>query len=198
MKKVLAVLLALALTLATMTVALANPSISDLSAAVVAADQLTKLPDGTTITTPDGTTALPDGSAIKLPAGVDSLPAGTSALPAGTEIVQPNGETLILPDGAQITLAEDVAKTAGGGIMIRPAEPSTYQNDKVGAMFHGTGDLFSSTVIGEIMRGKDWKDAMRIAADYTAHTIQVTLDNPKKPWYGVDFEATIPYLINME
>ena len=52
--------------------------------------------------------------------------------------------------------------------------------------------------VGEIMRGKDWKDAMRIAADYTAHTIQVTLDNPKKPWYGVDFEATIPYLINME
>ena len=44
------------------------------------------------------------------------------------------------------------------------------------------------------MRGKDWRDAMRIAADYTAHTIEVTLQNPKKPWYGVDFEATLPEL----
>ena len=49
-----------------------------------------------------------------------------------------------------------------------------------------------------VMKGKDWRDAMRIAADYTAHTIRVTLDNPKKPWYGVDFEATIPELIGME
>jgi pyridoxine kinase len=48
------------------------------------------------------------------------------------------------------------------------------------------------------MKGRDWKDAMRIAADYTAHTIQVTLDNPKKPWYGVDFETTLADLITME
>ena len=40
--------------------------------------------------------------------------------------------------------------------------------------------------------------AMRIAADYTAHTIEVTLQNPDKPWYGVDFEATIPELLAMK
>lgn len=51
--------------------------------------------------------------------------------------------------------------------------------------------------MGEILRGKNWRDAMRIAADYTAHTIEVTLQNPEKPWYGVDFEATIPDLIGM-
>lgn len=48
------------------------------------------------------------------------------------------------------------------------------------------------------MHGKDWKDAMRIAADYTAHTIKVTMNDPKKPWYGVNFEETIPDLIAME
>ena len=104
--------------------------------------------------------------------------------------------------GAKITVLTGVSLSEGKtGVMGYDREHDevyTYQNDKVGAMFHGTGDLFSSTVIGEIMRGRDWKDAMRIAADYTAHTIQVTLDDPKKPWYGVDFEATIPYLINME
>ena len=48
------------------------------------------------------------------------------------------------------------------------------------------------------MRGKSWQDAMRIAADYTAHTIRVTLDNPEKPWYGVDFEKTLPELMQAE
>ena len=72
-----------------------------------------------------------------------------------------------------------------------------YQNRRIDASYHGTGDLFSSTCVGEVMRGKDWRDAMRIAADYTAHTIEVTLQNPHKPWYGVDFEATIPDLIAM-
>ena len=49
-----------------------------------------------------------------------------------------------------------------------------------------------------MMKENNWRDAMRIAADYTAHTIEVTLRNPRKPWYGVDFEATIPDLLNMK
>ncbi len=104
--------------------------------------------------------------------------------------------------GAKITVLTGVSLSEGKtGIMGYDSEHDefyAYQNDKVGAMFHGTGDLFSSTVIGEIMKGKNWKDAMRIAADYTAHTIEVTMQNPKKAWYGVDFEATLPYLIGLE
>jgi dipeptidyl-peptidase-4 len=104
--------------------------------------------------------------------------------------------------GAKITVLTRVSLSEGKtGVMGYDRDRDefyTYQNDKVGAMFHGTGDLFSSTAIGEIMKGRDWKDAMRIAADYTAHTIQVTLDNPKKPWYGVDFETTLADLITME
>ena len=70
-----------------------------------------------------------------------------------------------------------------------------YQNRRIDASYHGTGDLFSSSCVGEIMKGHSWQDAMRIAADYTARTIEVTLKNPEKPWYGVDFEATIPDLV---
>ena len=73
-----------------------------------------------------------------------------------------------------------------------------YQNRHIEAAYHGTGDLFSSTFVGELMKGKTWQRAMEIAADYTAHTIEVTLNNPAKPWYGVDFEATLPELIAME
>ena len=73
-----------------------------------------------------------------------------------------------------------------------------YQNRRINAVYHGTGDLFSSTFVGELMKGLPWEEAMRIAADYTARTIEVTLENPEKPWYGVDFEATIPELLAMK
>ena len=104
--------------------------------------------------------------------------------------------------GAGISVLTGVSlekgKTGVMGYERGTGEYYVYQNRRIDAAYHGTGDLFSSTCVGEIMRGKDWRDAMRIAADYTAHTIEVTLGNPDKPWYGVDFEATIPELIGME
>jgi len=43
--------------------------------------------------------------------------------------------------------------------------------------------------------GFNWKDAMKIAADYTAECIRITLLDPDKPWYGVNFEQAIPFLL---
>lgn len=70
-----------------------------------------------------------------------------------------------------------------------------YQNDRIDASFHGTGDLFSSVSVGALMRGFSLLEAFQLAADYTADTIRVTVENPDKPWYGVDFESTIPELV---
>ncbi len=101
--------------------------------------------------------------------------------------------------GARVSVLTGVSlkegKTGVMGYDRASGEYFLYQNDRIDASFHGTGDLFSSTCVGEMMRGKTWQEAMKIAADYTAHTIEVTLRNPKKPWYGVDFEATLPELI---
>ena len=69
-----------------------------------------------------------------------------------------------------------------------------YAHEKVETMFHGTGDIFASTCVGAMARGLDWKQALRLAADYTAQCIRVTLDDPTRPWYGVDFELALPYL----
>jgi pyridoxine kinase len=104
--------------------------------------------------------------------------------------------------GAGISVITGVSlekgKTGVIGYDRSTGEYYVYQNDRIDASYHGTGDLFSSTCVGEMMKGLDWRDAMRIAADYTAHTIEVTLKNPEKPWYGVDFEKTIPELIAMK
>ncbi|MBE5924830.1 MAG: pyridoxamine kinase [Lachnospiraceae bacterium] len=103
--------------------------------------------------------------------------------------------------GAKVSVLTGVSLEEGKiGVMGYDRESKEYylyQNKKIASSFHGTGDVFSSTCVGEIMKGKDWKEAMRIAADYTVHTIEVTLNNPEKPWYGVDFEATIQELVLM-
>ena len=71
-----------------------------------------------------------------------------------------------------------------------------YKHEHLPISYHGTGDIFSSTCVGAMVRGMSWQDAVQIAADYTAQCIRMTLDDPSKPWYGVNFEEAIPYLIH--
>ncbi|MBR0221969.1 MAG: pyridoxamine kinase [Synergistaceae bacterium] len=103
--------------------------------------------------------------------------------------------------GAKINLLTGVSledgKTGVMGYDNIKGEYYLYQNKRINAVYHGTGDLFSSVCVGEILKGLDWRDAARIAADYTAHTIEVTLESPEKPWYGVNFEETLPELLKL-
>lgn len=94
-----------------------------------------------------------------------------------------------------VSLSE--GKTGVYGLNTVSGETFIYQNDRVDAAFHGTGDVFSSVSVGALVQGFSPEKAFKIAADYTAKTIAVTLDNPEKPWYGVDFEATLPQLIEL-
>ena len=102
--------------------------------------------------------------------------------------------------GAKTSILTGVSLSPGKtGVMGRDRDSGAffeYQNDRVDAAYHGTGDLFSSVCVGAVLRGRTLQEAVKIAADYTAHTIRVTLENPEKPWYGVDFERTLPDLID--
>ena len=92
-----------------------------------------------------------------------------------------------------VSLSE--GKTGVYGYDTVKKEYFIYQNNRVDASYHGTGDLFSSIAVGALIRGLSVKDSFKIAADHTADTIRETLKNPGKPWYGVDFESTMPNLI---
>ena len=87
-------------------------------------------------------------------------------------------------------------KTGVYGLDTRTNEYFIYQNDKVDAAYHGTGDIFASVAVGGLVRGLSRERAFALAADYTADTIRVTKQDPKEPWYGVNFEETIPQLVS--
>ena len=93
-----------------------------------------------------------------------------------------------------VSLSE--GKTGAMGYDTETKTFFSYQNDQVPAAYHGTGDIFSSVLAGAFVLGLDRAEALKIAADYTALTIAETLKNPGNPWYGVDFEATVPSLVD--
>ncbi len=70
-----------------------------------------------------------------------------------------------------------------------------YKHRKINTSYHGTGDIFASTLVGALGNGLTWKEAIPIAADYTARCIELTLADSKGKWYGVNFEEGIPYLL---
>ena len=94
-----------------------------------------------------------------------------------------------------VSLSE--GKTGAMGYDAEKKEFFHYQNDRVPAVYHGTGDIFSSVLAGAFVLGLSREAALKIAADYTAMTIDETLKNPENPWYGVDFEKTIPELVRL-
>ncbi len=73
----------------------------------------------------------------------------------------------------------------------------SYFGEKLPAMFHGTGDIFSSAVVGAFCSGKCLEDALKIAVDYTAECIRLTLKDPNHRTYGVNFEEAVPFLVNL-
>lgn len=81
------------------------------------------------------------------------------------------------------------------GINTENGKSFYYSTKKVGVMQHGTGDIFASVCLGGLMRGKALEQAAALAADYIAQTIRVTMQDPDRRFYGVNFEQTIPYLI---
>ena len=71
----------------------------------------------------------------------------------------------------------------------------TYFREHLPYKFHGTGDIFASTLCGALSINKSFDEAMKIAVDYTVQTIIETAKNPDHNWYGVEFEKAFPYLI---
>ncbi len=68
---------------------------------------------------------------------------------------------------------------------------------KVDALYHGTGDIFTSTLTAAILNGKSLDAAALLASEFTADCIKFTKESYPEMTYGVNFEAKLPTLIKM-
>lgn len=72
----------------------------------------------------------------------------------------------------------------------------SYSTETYPGVYHGTGDLFASSLIGARLNGFSLMNSVKIAHDFVHLSIFKTLED-KEPdlFYGVEFEKAIPELV---
>ena len=69
------------------------------------------------------------------------------------------------------------------------------KNKKISGMYHGTGDVFASALLGAYEKGKTLKEAVEFAAWFVYECILITKNRYGEYHYGVDFESVLERFI---
>lgn len=85
----------------------------------------------------------------------------------------------------------------GVASLDRSGESFSYFTHRCPQCYHGTGDLYASTLMGGLMRGLGLGEALALAADFVVACIEATAEAPDARWYGAEFESQIPKLCAM-
>jgi len=72
---------------------------------------------------------------------------------------------------------------------------SLHEMPRVPGVWHGTGDVFGSALLGMLLSGWTLAEATALAVDFTAGCIARTYANETDPRLGVDFEHGLPGLM---
>ena len=81
-----------------------------------------------------------------------------------------------------------------GIVVLENGVYSYYEHDFLPNSCHGTGDIYASSFVGALVRGKSAYEAAKIAADYTVACIEATAEE-ENHWYGAKFEPVLIKLI---
>lgn len=82
----------------------------------------------------------------------------------------------------------------GVAALDRDGNAFSYFTRRCEQSYHGTGDIYSATVAGGLMRGMELDEALTLAADYVVRCIDATAAAKDSRWYGAEFESQIPWL----
>lgn len=63
---------------------------------------------------------------------------------------------------------------------------------RIEGLYHGTGDVFASALLGALMNGFALQDSAQIAVDFTVNSIERTLKAGTDVRFGVNFEQELP------
>lgn len=83
-----------------------------------------------------------------------------------------------------------------GIVVFEKGKYAYYEHKFLPNSCHGTGDIYASSFVGALTRGKTAFEAAKIAADYTVECIKATAEEDNH-WYGAKFEPVLGKLIEM-
>lgn len=62
---------------------------------------------------------------------------------------------------------------------------------RIPALYHGTGDVFASAMIGALINDRSLQAAVQIAVNFTRESIEKTIEENPEREYGVNFESAL-------
>ena len=62
---------------------------------------------------------------------------------------------------------------------------------RIEGMYHGSGDVFGSFLLGTLMRGQSLAKATRVAVDFTCEALRLTAEDGTGPRMGLRFESLL-------
>ena len=71
----------------------------------------------------------------------------------------------------------------------------SYFRSKIPVKYHGSGDVFASSLVGCLSNNISLNESLKIAVDYTWESIKETFKEDENA-YGLNFETRIPYYLN--
>ena len=77
-----------------------------------------------------------------------------------------------------------------GAVYFDGQEIKSYFSNKIVKSYHGTGDIFSSIIVGNIMNGLDILENLKDAVDFVIKCILRTMEDDSH-FYGVKFEEIL-------
>ncbi len=80
-----------------------------------------------------------------------------------------------------------------GGAVFEKGEIFYTSHEELPGSYHGTGDMFASVLVGQLLRGASLVQAAEKAGDFVHRAIEKTLESPAHG-YGVKFEKVLSIL----
>lgn len=96
--------------------------------------------------------------------------------------------------GAKLVVITGISHNGKSGAVCYNSENGEFVShlrQHIPGNYYGTGDIFASTLCGAIVSGADFRDALSLAVDFVHESIENTLDEPDKYFYGVKFEQSL-------
>lgn len=82
----------------------------------------------------------------------------------------------------------DLKETGAACFDKRTGKVDFVLNERIPGTYHGTGDIFASSLLAGLMRGRTLNDAARIAVDFVCGAIRRTAEAGADTRFGVRFE----------
>lgn len=74
---------------------------------------------------------------------------------------------------------------------VKTGQIDYVMESRIDGMYHGSGDVFGSLLLGALMRGRTLAEATRIAVDFTCAALRLTAEDGTGPRMGLRFESVL-------